>query len=84
MILAIVVLGGLGSQIDVVIAALVMIGGFEVFRNLEEYRMLVFGVSMVLIMIWKPRGLISRRVPTVFLKERKAIDASMVAQGEGH
>ncbi|HMQ73798.1 MAG TPA: high-affinity branched-chain amino acid ABC transporter permease LivM [Rubrivivax sp.] len=83
-ILAIVVLGGLGSQIGVVIAALVMIGGFEVFRNLEEYRMLVFGVSMVLIMIWKPRGLISRRVPTVFLKERKAIDASMVAQGEGH
>ena len=83
-ILAIVVLGGLGSQIGVVIAAIVMIGGFEVFRNLEEYRMLVFGLAMVLIMIWKPRGLISTRIPTVFLKERKAVDSSMVSQGEGH
>ena len=33
-ILAIVVLGGLGSQIGVVIAAIVMIGGIEVFRDL--------------------------------------------------
>lgn len=83
-ILAIVVLGGLGSQIGVAVASVVMIGGFEVFRNLEEYRMLVFGAAMVLIMIWKPRGLISTRIPTVFLKEKKAVDASMVSQGEGH
>ncbi len=83
-ILAIVVLGGLGSQIGVVIAAMVLIGGFEVFRNLEDYRMLVFGGAMVLIMIWKPRGLVSTRIPTVYLKERKAVDASMVSQGEGH
>ncbi|MEZ5657336.1 MAG: high-affinity branched-chain amino acid ABC transporter permease LivM [Burkholderiaceae bacterium] len=83
-ILAIVVLGGLGSQIGVVIASLVMIGGFELFRQLEEYRMLVFGLAMVLIMVWKPRGLMSSRMPTVFLAKRKAVSASMVAQGEGH
>ena len=83
-ILAIVVLGGLGSQIGVVVASVVMIGGFEVFRNLEEYRMLVFGGAMVLIMIWKPRGLISTRIPSVFLKEKKAVNAAMVSQGEGH
>ena len=46
-ILAIVVLGGLGSQIGVAIAALVMIGGFELFRGLDEWRMLVFGGAMV-------------------------------------
>ncbi len=83
-ILAIVVLGGLGSQIGVVIASVVMIGGFEIFRGLDEYRMLVFGLAMVMIMVWKPRGLISTRIPSVFLKERKAVDGSMVAQGEGH
>ncbi|MCB1756441.1 MAG: high-affinity branched-chain amino acid ABC transporter permease LivM [Gammaproteobacteria bacterium] len=83
-ILAIVVLGGLGSQIGVVIAAVIMIGGFEVFRGLDEYRMLVFGLAMVMIMVWKPRGLISTRIPSVFLKERKAVSADMVAQGEGH
>ncbi len=83
-ILAIVVLGGLGSQLGVALAAIVLIGGFEVFRELEQYRMLVFGLAMVVIMIWRPRGLISTRVPSIFLKRKKAISADLVAQGEGH
>ena len=83
-ILAIVVLGGLGSQKGIVFAAVVMIGGFEVFRDLAQYRMLVFGGVMVLIMVWRPRGLVSSRVPSVFLKKRKAIGSEFVAQGEGH
>ncbi|PTW61723.1 amino acid/amide ABC transporter membrane protein 2 (HAAT family) [Breoghania corrubedonensis] len=82
-ILAIVVLGGLGSQIGVVIAAVVMIGGFEFFRDLQEYRMLVFGLLMVIIMVWKPRGLISTRKPTIGLKRRTGISADMVQEGQG-
>ncbi|MCV6600985.1 MAG: high-affinity branched-chain amino acid ABC transporter permease LivM [Cohaesibacter sp.] len=82
-ILAIVVLGGLGSQLGVVIASIVMIGGFEVFRDLEELRMLVFGLLMVIIMIWKPRGLVSSREPSVYLKEKKAVSGDLVAEGEG-
>ena len=69
-ILAIVVLGGMGSQIGVVIAAIVMIGGFEIFRELEQYRMLIFGAAMVLIMIWRPRGLLSTRNPTIRLNKK--------------
>ncbi|WEX09733.1 high-affinity branched-chain amino acid ABC transporter permease LivM [Chelativorans sp. AA-79] len=97
MILAIVVLGGLGSQIGIVIASIVMIGGIEMLRNLGfltqvfgpgfdpvQYRMLIFGLAMVLIMVWKPRGLVSTREPTAALKEKKRIGADMVAQGEGH
>jgi len=38
---------------------------------------------MVLIMIWKPRGLIATREPSVFLKERKSIAADLVKQGHG-
>ncbi len=96
-ILAIVVLGGLGSQIGVVIASVVIIGGIEVLRNLSflqaifgadfdptQYRMLIFGLAMVLIMVWKPRGLVSTREPSAVLKEKKRIGADMVAQGEGH
>ncbi|MEZ5739863.1 MAG: high-affinity branched-chain amino acid ABC transporter permease LivM [Burkholderiaceae bacterium] len=83
-ILAIVVLGAWAARSAWFIASIVMIGGFELFRELEEYRMMVFGMAMVLIMIWKPRGLISSRIPTVFLKERKAVSGAMVAQGEGH
>lgn len=66
-ILAIVVMGGMGSQVGVVIAAIVMIGLPEWFRELQEYRMLFFGAGMVLIMIWRPRGLLSRRDPTIRL-----------------
>jgi branched-chain amino acid transport system permease protein len=95
-ILSIVVLGGMGSQVGVAIAAIVMIGGTEIMRELDflkrifgdafdptQYRMLLFGFAMVLIMIWKPRGLISSRDPSVFLKERKAISADLIKEGNG-
>jgi branched-chain amino acid transport system permease protein len=83
LILAIVVLGGLGSQLGVAVAALVMIGGFEVFRGLDEYRMLVFGVVMVAIMVARPRGLVGSRTPSVTLGESRPIAASMVREGKG-
>jgi branched-chain amino acid transport system permease protein len=57
MILAIVVLGGLGSITGVVIAALVLIMLPEVLRDFASYRVLAFGAVMVLMMIWRPRGL---------------------------
>jgi len=70
-ILAIVVLGGMGSQIGVVVAAVLLIGGTEVFRELEEYRMLAFGAAMVAIMVWRPRGLLAHREPTLRLVRRR-------------
>ena len=83
-ILAIVVLGGAGSQLGVAIAAVVMIGGLEALRNLSllksvfgenfdptQYRLLAFGLVMVAIMVWRPRGLVSRRRPSVLLKDLK-------------
>ena len=95
-ILSIVVLGGMGSQVGVAIAAIVMIGGTEIMRDLDflkkifgqtfdptQYRMLIFGFAMVLIMVWRPRGLISTREPSVFLKERKSIAADLVKEGHG-
>jgi branched-chain amino acid transport system permease protein len=66
-ILAIVVLGGMGSQIGIVLAAILLIGLPEVFRELNQYRMLAFGVAMVAIMTWRPRGLLAHREPTVRL-----------------
>ena len=70
-ILAIVVLGGMGSQLGVVIAAVLLIGVPEWFRELEHFRMLAFGAGMVMIMIWRPEGLISRREPTLRLAAEK-------------
>jgi len=95
-ILAIVVLGGMGSQIGVAIAAIAMIGGTEILRDFDflkdifgqdfdptQYRMLIFGFAMVLIMIWKPRGLIETREPSAILAERKTISAEFVKEGRG-
>jgi branched-chain amino acid transport system permease protein len=83
LVLAIVVLGGMGSQLGVALAALAMIGGFELFRGLDQYRMLVFGLAMVLLMIWRPRGLIGHRAPTVFLRHSQAISSDLVKEGHG-
>jgi branched-chain amino acid transport system permease protein len=95
-ILAIVVLGGMGSQVGVAIAAVAMIGGTEALRELDvlkrvfgndfdptQYRMLLFGFAMVLIMVVRPRGLISTRRASVHLVERKKISGSLVREGHG-
>jgi branched-chain amino acid transport system permease protein len=64
-ILAIVVLGGMGSQLGVVFAAVVLVVLPELGRDFSEYRMLLFGVAMVLIMIVRPGGLINHRRATI-------------------
>jgi branched-chain amino acid transport system permease protein len=82
-ILAIVVLGGLGSQIGIAVAAIVMIGGFELFRDLQEYRMLVFGAAMVAIMVMRPRGLVGTRAPSILLGGPRRIEGRHVSEGRG-
>ncbi|MBN9232505.1 MULTISPECIES: high-affinity branched-chain amino acid ABC transporter permease LivM [Phyllobacteriaceae] len=95
-ILAIVVLGGMGSLSGIAVAAAVMIGGTEILRELdflkvlfgpdftpELYRMLLFGMAMVIVMLWKPRGFVGSREPTAFLRERKAVSGSFTKEGHG-
>lgn len=57
-ILAIVVLGGLGSTMGVVIAAITLTLLPELLREFSEFRMLFFGLTMVMMMVWRPRGLV--------------------------
>jgi branched-chain amino acid transport system permease protein len=138
MILAIVVLGGLGSQIGIVFSAIVIMGAFELFREFGsmgtaihdgllwvlptsvvtfigdafsntfgavfgllpesirnsimastggldpiQFRMLAVGLAMVMMMRFRPRGLVTKRQPTVFLKERKSVSGDLVAEGHG-
>src|SRR3954468_14252033 len=80
LVLAIVVLGGMGSQIGVALAALAMLGGFELFRELDQYRMLVFGFAMVAIMIWRPRGLVGSREPSIFVAKSRPIPAELARE----
>ncbi len=100
-ILAIVVLGGMGSQFGIALAAVFLIGGFELLRELDfmkqlmlnlfgiekfdaaQYRGLIFGLAMVLMMIFRPRGFVSTREPSIFLKERKTVSGDLVSEGHG-
>jgi branched-chain amino acid transport system permease protein len=95
-ILAIVVLGGRGSQLGVALAAAVIIGGSEILRELDflkrifgeefdptQYRMLIVGMAMVMMMNWRPRGLVATRAPTIALGERRAISGALVKEGHG-
>lgn len=122
LILAIVVLGGLGSQIGIVFSAIAIMGSFEIFRELGsagngiksllgenigqglewlfallpaqlqnsiastdpvQYRMLAVGSAMVLMMLFRPRGFVTKREPTVYLKEKKSISGDLVGEGHG-
>jgi branched-chain amino acid transport system permease protein len=57
-ILCVVVIGGMGSAIGVIAGALVLILLPEYLRAVAEYRMLVFGALQVIVMVFKPEGLI--------------------------
>jgi branched-chain amino acid transport system permease protein len=71
-ILAIVVLGGMGSQTGVVLAAVVLVTLPEFGRQFAEFRMLLFGAAMIAIMVWRPRGLLAHREPSIRLHKRGA------------
>lgn len=81
-VLAIVVLAG-SSELGILFAASLMIGGVEMLRNLgflksifgpdfepTHYRLLIFGLAMVIVMIWRPRGLFPDLTPTAVLPQK--------------
>ncbi len=63
LILAIVVLGGMGSILGVILAALTLTILPEILREAANYRMLIFGLIMIIIMIYKPQGFIKPKRP---------------------
>jgi branched-chain amino acid transport system permease protein len=70
-ILAIVVLGGMGSQMGVILAAIAVTILPELAREFSEYRMLIFGAAMVLMMVWRPQGLMPMRRIHIELKKQE-------------
>jgi branched-chain amino acid transport system permease protein len=72
-----------------------MVGGTELLRELgvlkavfgpdfdpAQYRMLLFGLAMVMLMVWRPKGLIATREPTVRLKTQPTRGAPAAAAAE--
>ena len=74
----------MGSLVGIAIAAAVMIGGTELLRELEFLKRIfgkisrrnsiaccLFGLAMIVVMVWKPRGFVGSREPSAFLHKRK-------------
>ncbi len=60
LILCMVVLGGMGSIPGIILGAFLLIALPEIFRDFQDYRMLAFGIALILMMIFKPQGLLGK------------------------
>ncbi len=61
-VVSLIIIGGLGSIPGVVVGALILVGLPEVLRELQDYRLLAFGVLLVAAMLLRPEGMIPPRV----------------------
>jgi branched-chain amino acid transport system permease protein len=62
LIVTIIVIGGMGSIPGVILGAIVIIGLPELFREFAEYRFLLYGAALILVMRWRPEGLLPSKV----------------------
>jgi branched-chain amino acid transport system permease protein len=69
-IVLIIVIGGLGNLVGIVVGATVLIVVPELLREYSEYRMLLYGCALVLIILLRPRGLIDRRYDPAWLMRK--------------
>ncbi len=64
-ILAIVVMGGMGSRFGIILAAVFVAILKDYSQDLQEYRMLIFSLILIIMMIWRPRGLFPSSRPVI-------------------
>ena len=61
-VVAIVIVGGMGSIPGVVLGALVLIGLPELFREFSDYRLLFYGIALMAVMVYRPEGLLPSKI----------------------
>ena len=79
-IFAVVILSG-GSQLGVLVSAFLFIGLPELMRGLTESRMLFFGLAMMLMMVWRPQGILPP-LPRIYKKALARAQASAREKSE--
>lgn len=62
-VLSLIIIGGMGSIPGVVLGAVILIGLPEILRELQDYRLLAFGVLLVVTMLMRPEGLLPPKAP---------------------
>ena len=62
LVLTIIVMGGMNSPLGAVLGAIILIGGPELLRFATEVRVLLYGVLLILIILFRPQGLFAKKV----------------------
>ncbi len=70
-VLSLIVLGGLGNQYGVIIGALTLIALPDILRGLSDYRMIIFGILLIVMMIVRPDGFLPRKPPKLENEKKK-------------
>jgi branched-chain amino acid transport system permease protein len=81
--LALIILGGMGNIAGVVVGALVLVGLPEFLREFSEYRLLIYGIVLVVMMLLRPEGLLPSRTRRMELHERQDDDEEMYDEEAG-
>jgi branched-chain amino acid transport system permease protein len=77
-VLALIIIGGLGSIPGVMLGAVILVGLPEILRELQDYRLLAFGVLLVVVMLARPEGLI----PPPVRRLSEQVDSATPQQGK--
>jgi branched-chain amino acid transport system permease protein len=81
MVLSIVVLGGMGSIPGVMVGAVALILLPEFLREFSDYRMLIFGLIMVVMMVFRPQGIIPSRRRVYIYRPEEHLEAAAGSTG---
>lgn len=64
-ILCVIILGGLGNQYGVILGAMALIALPDILRGFSDYRMIIFGLLLIVMMILRPQGFLPRKPPVI-------------------
>lgn len=78
-VLSLIIVGGIGSNLGIVVGAIVLIGMPELLREFSDFRFLLYGVLLIVMMIKRPEGLIPSQVTN---RESGTMQKSKVGAGD--
>ena len=80
-VVALIIVGGMGSIPGVVVGALFLIGIPELFREFSEYRLLFYGIALIVMMRFRPEGLLPSRIVKREMHVPENVGPASVAAG---
>ena len=78
-VLSLIIVGGIGSNLGIVVGAIVLIGMPELLREFSDFRFLLYGILLIVMMIKRPEGLIPSQVTN---RETAKLQKSKVGAGD--